>query len=87
MKRHYDDTGLTSRRINISILILTLLVVLSGCQAEEPLAEQYEQTINQITRLPDLVVRGIISLFGSISNIGEALAELVGDIVGNMTGE
>lgn len=87
MKNRCIDNGINVERIILSILLVMMLLVLSGCQAGEQVGEQFERTIDQVTSLPGRFVRAIISLFGGIGEVGEALTRMIRDMIGNMMGE
>jgi predicted PurR-regulated permease PerM len=73
---------LTWRKIFIIMLLLTILIGLSGCQA----AKNLDSFTHEISTIPDRIGQALVNLLGSISDIGSALASQVGNIVKNFTG-
>ena len=69
-------------KIMIVILLIAMITILSGCQAIKNL----DDTGRELARLPDRLVQAFIDMLGGLRGIGEALANMVGDMVKNITG-
>ncbi len=68
--------------ILLCILLLALVVTLSGCRAVNNL----DRVTKAISAIPSRLGEVVIDLMGGIGNIGNALANQVGNIVKGMTG-
>jgi hypothetical protein len=72
------------QKIILSVLLLTILIGIPGCQSS--LAKGVEHTFNTLSHLPDHVGNVIANIMGGLSDIGGALADQISRIIGNMTG-
>lgn len=72
----------TWRFILLCLLLLTVVLVLSGCQASRSL----ENFTRAISSIPSRVGDVIIDIMGGIGDVGKALADQVGNAIKNMTG-
>jgi len=72
------------KRIILIFLILVILIGITGCQSN--LAKDLDNFIHSFAHAPDHLARIVTSLMGDLSNIGDALADQVKNIVQGMTG-
>ena len=72
------------KRIILFLLLLVILIGITGCQST--LAKDLDNFIHSFTHAPDHVARVVTNLMGGLSNIGDALADQVKNIVQGMTG-
>ncbi len=72
------------QKIILSILLLTILIGIPGCQSG--LAKGVENSFKTLSQVPDRVGNVISNIMGSLSDIGGALADQISRIIGNMTG-
>jgi hypothetical protein len=70
------------RKIILSLLLLTIIIGLYGCQ----LGKNLDNTVREFSTIPDRIAQGFTNLMGSVSGIGSALADSIGNIVNGMTG-
>ena len=72
------------QKIILFILILSILIVSSGCQSK--LAKNLENSFDAFSHAPDKLVGVFTDLLGGLSDIGGALIQQIKNIVGGMRG-
>jgi hypothetical protein len=70
------------RIILLCLLLLAVVVLLTGCA----LADKMENTTRALSNIPARLGQVIVDLMSGIGNIGNALANQVGNIIKGMTG-
>jgi hypothetical protein len=70
------------RIIFLCVLLLFVMTLLTGCQ----MTRNLDEAIREISMIPSRLGRVIIDLMSGIGNIGDALANQVGNIIKGMTG-
>jgi hypothetical protein len=73
-------------KLILSLLILAIVIVSSGCQAGTEVKKSLQHTIDEFARLPQRLVHALTNLLSGLGDIGGALAEQIGNIIQNMTG-
>jgi len=72
------------RKIILTILILAILIVSSGCQSK--VAKDLKNSFDTLSQVPDHLGKAISNIFSGLGDIGGALADQISNIIGNMTG-
>jgi len=72
------------QKIILSILVLTILIVVSGCQSK--IVKDVGNSMNGFTQVGSNLEKVITNLMSGMGNIGQALADHVNNIVKGMTG-
>jgi hypothetical protein len=72
------------QKIIFFLLILVILFGISGCQSN--IAKDLDNFFHSFAHAPDHLARVVTNLMGGLSNIGDALADQVKNIVQGMTG-
>lgn len=74
------------QKIILSILFLTILIGLTGCQSDSKLVQDLKNTIDAFAQIPAHLAKAVVNLMGSIGDIGGALGEQIKNIIQGMTG-
>ena len=78
--------NLTWRRIVLSMLILSILSGLAGCQASSEVSKSWQNFKVWLDSLPHRVAQALSNLLSGIRDIGSALVNSIKDMVGGIIG-